>query len=314
MPRTHPPTLLTIARRTITEERLFARGDVVLVAVSGGADSMALMHVLARLRAVLGHALVAHGVDHGLRAEASAELDVAASFARDLDVPFARTRVDVAPGGNVQARARTARYEALGTAAARASASCVATAHHATDRAETVLLRLLRGAGPRGLAVLPPRARFPCACASASACACAFLVRPFLRAPRSAVEAHVARHAIPFSLDPSNRDPRFLRARVRHELLPLLRVLSPKIDDHLCALADQLQGVIPMDDPALARFARAPRQARQALEALVRTRSPRARVALGAGRVARWDTAAGAVEIAAEPVRPRRETRPSTRK
>src|SRR5438270_337789 len=103
MPRSHPPTLLTIARRAITGDRLFARGDTVLVAVSGGPDSMALLHVLARLRRSLGYAVVAHGVDHGLRADAASELDRAEAFASTLDVPFARTRVMVTPGGNLQA-------------------------------------------------------------------------------------------------------------------------------------------------------------------------------------------------------------------
>jgi tRNA(Ile)-lysidine synthase len=207
MPRSHPPTLLSLVSRTVRAERLFARADRVLVAVSGGPDSMALLDVLAALRSKLGHALAAHGVDHGLRPEAGAELDVAERFARAIDVPFERTRVDVPPGGNLQARARTARFEALRTAAARSGCAVIATAHHLEDRAETVLLRLLRGAGPRGLAVLPPRA--------------GDLVRPMLRAPRAAIDAHLARHDVPFALDPSNRDPRFLRVRVRRELLPL---------------------------------------------------------------------------------------------
>ncbi|HEY4117445.1 MAG TPA: ATP-binding protein, partial [Byssovorax sp.] len=85
MTRSHAPALLTIVAAAITREHLFARGDVVLLAVSGGPDSTALLHVLARLRAKLGHSLVAHGVDHGLRAEAASELDRAAAFAETLD-------------------------------------------------------------------------------------------------------------------------------------------------------------------------------------------------------------------------------------
>jgi tRNA(Ile)-lysidine synthase len=235
MPRSHPPSLLTIAARTIDRAHLFGRGDTVLVAVSGGPDSMTLLHALAHLRKAIGHALVAHGVDHGLRAEAAAELDAAEAFARSLAVPFDRTRVAVAAGGNLQARARDARYAALREARARVGATVIATAHHRGDRAETVLLRLFRGAGPRGLAVLPPRA--------------GDLVRPFVDASRADIEAHAARHHIPFALDPSNRDPRFLRVRVRHELLPLLRELSPAIEEHLAALADQL-GALGSRSPA----------------------------------------------------------------
>jgi tRNA(Ile)-lysidine synthase len=292
MPSTHPPALLTITARTVRDSALFARGDRVLVAVSGGPDSMALLHVLALLRDKLGHTLVAHGVDHGLREAATGELDLAADFARRLGVPFARTRVTVAGGGNLQARARTARYQALRAAASSASASAIATAHHRDDRAETVLLRLLRGSGPRGLAVLPPRA--------------SDLVRPFIHASRAAIDAHVARHGIPFSTDPSNRDPRFLRTRVRHELLPLLRALSPAIDDHLCALADQLVTELAPANEALAPLSALPRASRQALESLARTRSPRARVALKSGLVARWDTQSGAVAVEAAPARRRK--------
>src|SRR5207245_1080427 len=117
-----------------------------------------LLHVLARLRAPVDFDLSAHGVDHGLRAEAARELDLAETLARSLEVPFARTRVDLAPGGNLQARARERRWRALEDAARAVGARAIATAHHADDRAETVLLRVLRGASAAALAVLPARA------------------------------------------------------------------------------------------------------------------------------------------------------------
>jgi len=274
--RSHPPTLLTLARAAITHERLFVSGDTVLVAVSGGPDSMALLHVLALLRTKIGHALVAHGVDHGLRAEAAREIDLAERFAQTLGVPFDRTRLKLAPGGNLQARARAARYQVLRAAAKKVGARAIATAHHADDRAETVLLRLLRGAGPAGLAVLPareddgPTAPVP-------------LVRPFLRATRADIEAHAARHEVPSTTDPSNRDPRFLRTRVRQELIPLLVTMSPHIVTHLCALADQL--CAGADDP----LAGLPRATRDALVKIARERREKAQVALGRGLAARFD-------------------------
>jgi tRNA(Ile)-lysidine synthase len=227
MPRTHPPTLITRVRATIRAHDLIARGSTVLVAVSGGPDSMALLHVLAGLRSKLGFGLFAHGVDHGLRPEGSAELDGVAGFARDLDVPFARTTLRVAPGGNLQARARTERWMALREASARVGAARIATGHHADDRAETLILRLLRGTGPRGLAVLPARD--------------GDRIRPMVHARRSDVEAHVIRHRIPFCVDPSNSDPRFLRTRVRHEVLPALERLGPRVVEHMCTLADELR-------------------------------------------------------------------------
>jgi tRNA(Ile)-lysidine synthase len=227
MPRTHPPTLITLTRAALREARggpLIPRGASVLVAVSGGPDSMALLHVLALLRSRLAFGLFAHGVDHGLRPAASAELDLAADLARSLEVPFSRSRVSLPPGGNLQARARTVRWEALRTAASRSGADRIATGHHADDRAETVLMRILRGTGPRGLAALPP--------------VDGDRIRPFYRARRADIDAHVARHALPHAIDPSNRDPRFLRSRVRHEVLPMLEGLSPRVVEHLCALAD----------------------------------------------------------------------------
>ncbi|HEX6277664.1 MAG TPA: tRNA lysidine(34) synthetase TilS, partial [Polyangiaceae bacterium] len=197
MPRSHPPTLITLTTRTLREECDIARGTRVLVAVSGGPDSMALLDVLARVAPKLGFELTAHGVDHGLRPEAAAELDVAEGHATRLGVPFARTRVRVAPGGNLQARARDARYAALETAQRVTGAELLATAHHAGDRAETVLLRLLRGSGPRGLGVLAPRAERR--------------IRPLIRARRADVVLHLERHGVPFADDPSNRDRRHLR-------------------------------------------------------------------------------------------------------
>jgi tRNA(Ile)-lysidine synthase len=228
MARSHPPTLITLARAAFRDQALAPRGARILAAVSGGPDSMALLHVLALVRRKLAFGLFAHGVDHGLREGAAAELDTAEELARTLEVPFGRTRVNVPRGGNLQARARSARWEALEAAASRLGADRIATGHHAEDRAETLLIRLLRGTGPRGLAVLPPRAR------------ASDRIRPFYRARRTDIEAHLRRHRIPFSTDPSNSDPRFLRTRVRLELLPLLESLSPQIVTHLCRLADEM--------------------------------------------------------------------------
>jgi tRNA(Ile)-lysidine synthase len=282
----HPPTLITLARRTIRDEALFARGDRVLVAVSGGPDSMALLHVLATLRRSVGHELVAHGVDHGLRVGAALELDRAEALATALGVPFARTKVAVSGGGNLQARARTARYTALRQAARDQGVAVIATAHHAEDRAETVLIRLLRGAGPRGLAVLAPRE--------------GDRVRPLIRAHRRDVLAHLARHGIAFADDPSNADPRFLRSRLRFEVLPLLQSLSPGIVSHLCALADQLGSDRAAEAPHMHTL---PRAAREAIVKMSRTHSKKARVSLPGGLVATYDRAKVAVVVERAPTK-----------
>jgi len=221
----HPPALLRRTERTLREETPLGPGDRILVAVSGGGDSMALLHVLARLAPRIGFELSAHGVDHGLRAGAAAELDLAAELAQKLGVPFARSELGLQPGGNLQARAREARYAALDAAAARAGARWVATAHHAGDRAETLLMRLLRGSSPQGLGVLPAAAERR--------------LRPFMRSPKSAILLHLERHGLRYASDPSNHDPRFLRTRIREELLPLLEQLTPGAARRLNLLADE---------------------------------------------------------------------------
>jgi tRNA(Ile)-lysidine synthase len=275
----HAPSLVTLARRTLkaTLDRQRSRPTCVLVATSGGPDSQALLHVMAGLREELGLVLHAHGVDHGLRPAAKRELDLARDLARELAVPFRRTRVKVAPGGNLQARARTLRMAALRAAAARARATLIATAHHADDRAETVLQRMLRGTTLRSLAVLPARD--------------GDRLRPFVAARRSDIAAHVARHRIPCATDPSNADPRFLRARVRHELLPVLESLNPGVVAHLNALADEALALGSPDLPL-------PLPTRSALSALILAaqlggaalqRATKARILLPGGLVLRLE-------------------------
>jgi len=135
---------------------------------------------------------------------------------------------------------------------------------------------MLRGASPLGLAVLPPRH--------------GDLVRPFIRARRSDIQAHNERHEIPFASDPSNLDPRFLRTRVRHELLPLLVSLSPGIVGHLNGLADELAArAVTADDPDATYIPPLPRATRVALAALASSRSRSTRVRLPGGLVASFE-------------------------
>jgi len=128
----------------------------------------------------------------------------------------------------MEARARRARYAFLHEVARRIGAGRIATGHTRDDQAETVLLRLLRGSGARGLSGIQPRREDG-------------VVRPLILASRAEVIAFLARGKIPFREDATNRDSRFLRNRVRHEVLPLLRSLSPRIDERLSALADSLR-------------------------------------------------------------------------
>ncbi|HEX7624999.1 MAG TPA: tRNA lysidine(34) synthetase TilS, partial [Anaeromyxobacteraceae bacterium] len=143
---------------TVRERRLFGGEARVLVALSGGADSVALLAALAALRGAgaLEDVSACH-VDHQLRPGSDADGVACAALCAELEVPLVRTPVTVPGGENVQQAARRERYRALRAAAALAGASRIATGHTMGDQAETVLLRLLRGAGARGLSGIPPR-------------------------------------------------------------------------------------------------------------------------------------------------------------
>ncbi len=212
----------------------------VLVAASGGLDSCVLAHGLAELadrhglRVVLGH------VNHGLRgAQSEADQESVGELAGRLGVPWAAERVEperLREGRGsrerptLQEAARELRYRALRRLADRLGASRLATAHHADDQAETVMLRLLRGTGPDGLAGIPER--------SADGC----LVRPLLRVPRAEIERYARERRIVWREDASNRDERFARNRLRERWLPgLARDFNPRLLRALADLAEAQQ-------------------------------------------------------------------------
>jgi len=271
------PSLPTLARRALHEAK--AEGTRLLLAVSGGSDSTALLHVMAHIASAAKLDLHAHGVDHGLRLEAAAELEAAGALARSLAIPWTTTSLAVAPGANLQARARRARHAALEAARAACEARFVVTAHHAADRAETVLVRLLRGAPAAGLGVLPVVE--------------GTRLRPLVRAPKELILAYLERHQLEHARDPSNEDPRFLRVRIRTELMPLLRSLAPAIETTLCTLADAHAPAPASDDPHenadLALLRSLPRASLAALRKLAVDRAQATRVWLPGGLAARWD-------------------------
>lgn len=260
----HAPSLRTLVDRTLRDELRLEPGARILCACSGGPDSTAMLHVLASLRRDHGFQLAAHGVDHGLRPEAVAELELARAVAVQADIQFSVTQLQVAPGPNLQARAREARYASLWAAARDLGIDLLATAHTLDDRAETVLMRLLRGTGARGLAVLPARD--------------GPLLRPLIRASHAAVLLHLQRHSLPSADDPSNLDTRYARVRVRREVLPYLRTIAPNIDATLVALADELTEVRAAAPPDAAVATLGLRQRQQLRSALLRGKPGRVRI------------------------------------
>jgi tRNA(Ile)-lysidine synthase len=198
-------------------KRLFANwkaAPAIVLAVSGGPDSVALMWLAARWRRAMarGPRLFAVTVDHGLRAEAAREAREVKRLARALNVPHRTMRWSgTKPKAGLPAAAREARYRLLAQAAQESGATHILTAHTRDDQAETLLMRLLRGSGIAGLAAM----------ARQSERDGVLLARPFLDISKSQLNATLKRAKIGFADDPTNRDVNFTRPRLR-ALLPLL--------------------------------------------------------------------------------------------
>jgi tRNA(Ile)-lysidine synthase len=232
-------------RRTLLQRGLLEPGERVLVACSGGPDSAALLAALQRLAPELQLRLDAASVDHGLRPDAAADVALARAQAEALGVPFHSLRVEVPRDGSLQAAAREARYAALLGRMAELGAGRLAVGHTRDDQAETVLLRVLRGSGLRGLGGIQPRRQDG-------------VIHPLLDCARQDVHRFAASLALPLADDPSNRDPRHARVRVRHSVVPVLQAEDPALSEHLADLADDARAASEeLDRSALALLASA---------------------------------------------------------
>ena len=219
--------ITSTVRRTVRERGLVSPGDHVLVACSGGPESTALLHVLHRLRAELGITLCVASIDHQLRPESAAEVEQVSALASDLGVPFYGAGVEVPKQGpSIQGRARELRYQALHEIAHTHHATCIAVGHSQDDQAETVLSRILRGTGIRGLGAIEPRRADG-------------VIRPLLDCRRSEIRAYVLDRGLPFIDDPSNHQRDFERVRIRHEVLPMLLGEDLRLVEHLSALGEE---------------------------------------------------------------------------
>lgn len=220
-------------QRYIQEHRMVGRGQRLLAAVSGGRDSMTMLHLLARMRSVLGFELCCACVDHGIRDDTAEEIALVRSFAGDLDVPFSELTGD-APGvldrngGGLEQAAREVRLGLLAGEARKREAHGVALAHTLDDQAETVIMRIQRGTGLSGLGAMRPIRD-------------GFWIRPLLQTARSSVAAYASRHRVPWIQDPTNRDPGFTRNRIRLEVLPVMEQIQPGIAERLAKLAHEAQ-------------------------------------------------------------------------
>lgn len=207
-----------------------APGHRLLVAVSGGADSVALAHLLKSLPFTI---VIAH-IDHGLRKNSTADARFVAQLARSWDVPCVIQRVPVRPYAKarrlgIEEAARHLRYAALAAQAKRLNCRAIVTAHHADDQAETVLFNVLRGAGAAGLSGMAPARRLADGC---------LLLRPLLTIGRRDLRDYGRSYQLPFREDPSNRDLGFTRNRLRHKTLPSLERDFPGLPKRLTQMAE----------------------------------------------------------------------------
>lgn len=212
------------------------------VACSGGVDSVALAH--AAIEVAGADRVWVVTIDHGLHTSSSRIARAVVDWANSLGVRGVVRSVEVAERASLEAAARDARFAAFEGLVRELGLAALWLGHTARDQAETVLMRILRGTGPAGLAGIP-RVRGP-------------FVRPFLHLPRAATEAYVAAHSLPTWDDPMNADHAIQRVRIRDEILPRLRAENPALDQALLRLAATAREWLDVIDAAAARLGRLP--------------------------------------------------------
>jgi tRNA(Ile)-lysidine synthase len=257
-------TFLESLRACVRRHAMIARGDTVLAAVSGGADSVAMLGGLLALREELDITVVAAHLDHGARGvESTRDRAFVEDLARTLHVPCLSDATTI-PAGNFEAEARRVRYAFLERAADQLGATKIATGHTRDDQAETVLLRIVRGAGRRGLGGIRPRR--------------GRVIRPLLECDRIQVRIFLVDRGLAWRRDYTNFDVGLERARVRHGFLPALaRDLNPRLARTLADLADHMRE----EDALLDRLAGAAARGRSlATPVLVAIEPPLARRAI----------------------------------
>lgn len=277
-----PTALNTAVRKSLDAQGLPARGQAIVCALSGGADSVALLDALAALASLRGFRVVAAHLDHGLREGSSEDAAFCAALCERLGVELRTARADVRARaarekGGIEQAARRERYAFLRSVLADSGAVAIAVGHTEDDQAETLLLRLLRGSGCDGLAAMRARSRE--------------LVRPLLGVSRAEVMAHLRARGLGFREDASNHELAFLRNRVRHELIPYLeRHFNPRVKQALARSAalsaadgELLDALTPEPRPGGGGSAEVPLAALGALSAPLRGRLVRRALGLAGG-------------------------------
>lgn len=227
--------LIRTVRNTISEYRMLESGDSVLVAVSGGPDSIALLHILQYLAPFYHLRLGIAHLNHCLRGpESDRDESFTRALSADLNLPLYTDKVDVNKfkceyGLSLEEAARKARYSFFDEISQVHHYNKIALGHHGDDNAESVLMHLLRGSGPAGLSAIPPIRQNK-------------YIRPLINTRRSDILSFINDQGLSYVTDTSNTDLKFVRNRIRHELMPILRTsFNPNIVDTLNRLASVMR-------------------------------------------------------------------------
>ena len=219
-------------RKTINRYGMIDPGDLIIVAVSGGPDSVCLLHLLKDLKDDLKFDLLVAHFDHGLRPdEDESETNFVCHLAASMHLPFETEKafsLNRAETGSIEEKARDARYMFLEGVMKKRGAQKIAVGHNLNDQAETVMMRLLRGSGPAGLAGISPYRDHK-------------IIRPLIEIQREEIFSYLSSRDLSFVVDSTNLETRYLRNEIRLKLMPLLQTYQPRLAEHLGHLAEDLR-------------------------------------------------------------------------